>query len=383
MEPKKISVIGGGIGGLCAALALQRTGFQVTVYEKTNHLSSAGAGIGLGPNAVKALIHLGLKEQINKHCNALNRFTIQSQRGTILSDINFAKLASKSGVGNAAIHRAELHKILRESLDAGTIQLDKKCIDVIQDEHGVTLHFDDGDSIRTDLVIAADGIHSTIRKKLLPHSSIRYSGYTCWRSVVPYDYGDQKHRSSEIWGQEGRFGYIPLSQGQVYWFACINSEANDPVRSAYTADHLLRVFNNFPYPVKKLLQAASNNRLIHNDIYDIQPLQQFAFGRIVLLGDAAHATTPNMGQGAGQAMEDAVVLGQCMQLESNFNDALQLYEQRRLQRTRKIIEKSRQIGSVSQWSHPALIQLRDQLLKLVPNSLMSIPMHALSQTDWD
>ncbi|MNC40848.1 FAD-dependent urate hydroxylase [compost metagenome] len=238
-------------------------------------------------------------------------------------------------------------------------------------------------SIRTDLVIAADGIHSLFRKKLLPHSSIRYAGYTCWRSVVPYDYGDQNHRSSEIWGHEGRFGYIPLPSGQVYWFACVNSEANDPIRSAYTVDNLLKLFNNFPHPVKNLIQAASNDRLIHTDIYDIQPLQQFAFGRIVLLGDAAHATTPNMGQGAGQAMEDAVVLSQCMELEPNFNNAFQLYEHRRLQRTRKIIEKSRQVGSVSQWSHPVLINLRDHLLKLVPNSVMSIPIQAISHTDWE
>ncbi|MNN38592.1 FAD-dependent urate hydroxylase [compost metagenome] len=145
----------------------------------------------------------------------------------------------------------------------------------------------------------------------------------------------------------------------------------------------MKLFNNFPHPVKNLIQAASNDRLIHTDIYDIQPLQQFAFGRIVLLGDAAHATTPNMGQGAGQAMEDAVVLSQCMELEPNFNNAFQLYEHRRLQRTRKIIEKSRQVGSVSQWSHPVLINLRDHLLKLVPNSVMSIPIQAISHTDWE
>ncbi|MNN33564.1 FAD-dependent urate hydroxylase [compost metagenome] len=257
------------------------------------------------------------------------------------------------------------------------------CVDFVQDEQGVTLLFEDGESIRTDLVIAADGIHSSIRKKLLPSSSIRYAGYTCWRSVVPFDYGDEIHRSSEIWGHDGRFGYIPLPSGQVYWFACINAEANDPIRSAYTVDDLLKLFGHFPHPVKNMIQAANNDRLIHNDIYDIQPLQQFAFGRIVLLGDAAHATTPNMGQGAGQAMEDAVVLSQCMELQSNFNDAFKMFEQKRLQRTRKIIEKSRQVGSVSQWSHPALISLRDSLLKLVPNSLMSIPMQALGRTDWE
>ncbi|MNO46188.1 FAD-dependent urate hydroxylase [compost metagenome] len=383
MEHQKIAVIGGGIGGLCASLALQRKGFQVTIYEKEGLIRPAGAGIGLGPNAVKALNSLGLKEQILKCSNSLDRFTIQSQNGIILSDIDFAKLAHKSGIGNAAIHRSDLHKVLRESLDEGTLQLNKKCVDFIQDENGVTLFFNDGESIRTDLVIVADGIHSIIRKKLLPHSTIRYAGYTCWRSVVPYDSGDQNHRASEIWGHDGRFGYIPLPSGHIYWFACVNSEANDPVRSAYTVSHLLELFDSFPHPVKDLIQSARNDQLIHNDIYDIQPLQQFAFGRIVLLGDAAHATTPNMGQGAGQAMEDAVVLGQCMELESNFNRAFKLYEQRRLRRTRKIIERSRQIGSVSQWSHPALIYLRNQLLKLVPDSLMSHSMQAQTQTDWE
>lgn len=372
MKQYDIAIIGGGIGGLCAALALQQKGFKVTVYESAKEIKPLGAGLGIGSNALRSLIGLGVGEEILGYGNVLNKLTIQSYLGRIINQVDFATMSQEIGVENVTIHRADLHAVLLNNLREGTVQLNKRCVDFTQDSQGVTLYFEDGESRRPNLVIAADGIHSLFRKKLFSNFAERYAGYTCWRSVVPFqDDAVQVDVSTETWGPQGRFGIVPLAGNQVYWFACINSLRNDETKTNYKVEDLLEVFKDYPHPIPQMIQLATDDQLVHDDILDIKPLSSFVSGHIALIGDAAHATTPNMGQGAGQAIEDALVLANCFERNDDSSAAFQAYENKRVQRARKVIKMSRKIGSASQWEHPLSMALRNTLFQLVPSPVIT------------
>lgn len=372
MKRYDIVIIGGGIGGLCVALSLQQKGFKITLYEAAKELKPVGAGLGVGSNALSALIRLGVGEEIVRHGNILNKMTIQSDLGQTINEVDFASISREFGVDNVMIHRADLHAVLLNGLKEGTVHLNKRCVDFAQDSQGATVTFEDGDSRRSDLVIAADGVHSLFRKKLLTDSSERYAGYTCWRSVVSFqEDAVQTEVSTETWGQQGRFGIVPLARNRIYWFACINAPKNDVDKSSYKVGDLLAVFKNYPQPIPEIIQLTKDNQLLHDDILDIQPLSRFVFGHVVLIGDAAHATTPNMGQGAGQAMEDALVLANCLERHNDLSEAFQAYQDKRVQRSRKVIKLSRQIGDVAQWNHPWSMTLRNTVFKLIPSSMLT------------
>ncbi|PWA07056.1 monooxygenase [Pueribacillus theae] len=379
---KKIIVIGGGIGGLSAALMLESKGFYVKLFEAARHLQPVGAGLGVGSNALKALYEAGIGAQIDKLGNPLKILDFRDSSDRLLNEMDVEALSKKEGVNSVAIHRAELHEQLYRAIRPGTIELNKKCIAFRQYEESAEVTFEDGSVAEGDYVIAADGIHSLFRQKLVPNSVPRYAGYTCWRGVVdetdiPYD----KQTSTEIWGKEGRFGIVPLKNKRVYWFACVNAKRNDQKYRQFRVEDVARHFDSFSPRVSELIRETDDGRLLHHDILDIKPLNQFVFGRIILLGDAAHATTPNMGQGAGQAIEDAIVLANCLSSHKNFQDAFKTYEKKRIKRTKKIITMSRRIGAGAQLENKTVIWVRNKLFKFVPKSLLIKRFQFVHETD--
>lgn len=376
---KKINILGGGIGGLTLAVALQRAGFNVTVFEQASDIKPLGAGLVLAANAVKALHEIGIDKEVLAAGCIIRNLRIKDHRGRILNETDAHKINLQFGfANNFAVHRADLHQVLTGLLKPGTLQLSKKCIDINSHADGVEIKFSDGFSSRADVLIACDGIHSVARKKLLPHSKPRYAGYTCWRAIVndPPSSLDITE-TSETWGPSGRFGIVPLSNNRVYWFACINARFNDPaMRSVRLAD-LLNYFGGFHSPVPELLMRTRDEDLIWNDIIDLKPIRRFAYGRIALMGDAAHATTPNMGQGACMAIEDAVVLAKCLAKIDSIELALIDYEVKRISRTTHIVNESWRIGKVAQWSNPFLVKLRNALITHAPARTMEKQMEFL------
>jgi 2-polyprenyl-6-methoxyphenol hydroxylase-like FAD-dependent oxidoreductase len=273
-------------------------------------------------------------------------------------------------VNNFTIHRADLHRVLLNQLEPETVVPDKNCVDVHQDVNGVVLHFTDGTKVHADYLIACDGIHSPVRRKLLPESFPRYAGYTCWRAVidkVPTDF-DFNH-ASESWGVGCRFGIVPLSGNRIYWYACINATQNDPVMRSFRIPELLTYFSSFHSPVSEILKLTRNEDLIWGDIMDLKPITRFAFDRIVLMGDAAHATTPNMGQGACLAIEDSAVLANCIEDYETVEEAFKQFEQKRIKRTTKIVNSSWALGKAAQLENPLLISLRNAAVRLTPSSV--------------
>jgi 2-polyprenyl-6-methoxyphenol hydroxylase-like FAD-dependent oxidoreductase len=371
MQQIRFTILGAGIGGLTTAIAMQRKGLHVTIYESAPQIKPVGAGLGMAANAIKAFHEIGIGDKIERAGKVLKSLAIKTSEGSILSKADSETISKKLGVtNNFTIHRADLHDVLLKELLPNTLHVNKRCIDVQQTDDGVRMTFHDGTSIFTDYVIASDGIHSVVRKKLLPDVMPRYAGYTCWRAVIEnVPAGFDFNTTTETWGREGRFGIAPLSNNRVYWFACINAERNDQLKKAFGIKELLTYFGEFHDPIPQLLKLTRYDQLIWGDILDIQPLTKFAFGKIVLIGDAAHATTPNMGQGACMAIEDAAILANILAVEPNPEKAFVIFEQKRIKRTTRIVNNSWTFGKMAQQQNLFLTGLRNAAMRLVPASV--------------
>ncbi|QNH61287.1 FAD-dependent monooxygenase [Hymenobacter sediminicola] len=365
-------IIGGGIGGLSAAHALLAHGHTVRVYEAAPELREVGAGVVLGANAMRALHQLGLHELVRPQGTAVTHLHLLDQNGRLLQAADTAAFTRKLRFDNVGIHRAVLQQELLRGLPTDTVVLGKLFERFEETATGIEAHFADGTSTSADFLIGADGLRSRVRHQLLPKATLRYAGYTCWRAVVD---GSQlalpEGQSGETWGAQGRrFGYVPVGGGRVYWFACLNSPApQNPVFRSYRVADLQREFAGFHAPIPALLTLTRDEQLLWNDIQDLKPLSHLAYGRVLLLGDAGHATTPNLGQGAGMAIEDAAVLSQCLAQTTDIEAAFRRFEQRRLPRTTRIVRTSWQLGRVGQLEGRLLTTLRNTAMRLLPAAI--------------
>ncbi|QJX47737.1 NAD(P)-binding protein [Hymenobacter taeanensis] len=362
-------IVGAGIGGLTTAHALLGLGHTVRVYEATPELRETGAGVVIGANAMRALHQLGLHDAVRAHGTPVLYLNLLDQQGRLLQAADTSAFTQKLGFDNVGIHRVALQQELLRHLPAGTVVLGKPFERFEEAPTGLTVHFTDGTTATADFLIGTDGLRSRVRRQLLPETAPRYAGYTCWRAIVDASRLQLPlGESAEIWGEKGRrFGYVPVGGGRVYWFACLNSpEPQNPRYRAYRVTDLQQEFARFPAPVPALLSLTRPDQLLWNDILDLKPLRHLAYGRVLLLGDAGHATTPNMGQGAGMALEDAAELATCLAATSSPVAAFRRFEQRRLPRTTRIVQTSWRLGQVGQWENPLLTGLRNSIMRLLP-----------------
>ena len=367
---ERFAIVGAGIGGLTLSIAMQRKGFNVSIFENAPSLNPLGAGLALAANAVKGFAEIGIAEAVLEAGSVLKKLLIRDDKGRILAETDSEVISKKfNTVNNFTIHRADLHEVLLKQI-AGNVHLGKRCVDFKQTTRGVELIFQDGSTYDADYVIACDGIHSIFRKKLLPQSKLRYAGYTCWRAVIESaPQSVDMEVTSETWGRGSRFGIAPLNNGRLYWFACLNAKENDLAMRSYSVKDLLNRFGAFHSPVREILEHTRDKQLIWNDIVDFKPVDKFAFGNIVLIGDAAHATTPNMGQGACLAIEDAVTLANSIADSRSVEEAFVGFERKRLKRTTVVVNDSWKLGRIAQLENPLLIKLRNLLLRLTPQSV--------------
>jgi len=381
MQTKTFAILGGGICGLSTAIALKNIGIRAEVYESAPQFRPLGAGLLLAANAMRGFQKIGIAEKIAARGRLLPRFFIFDDRGKVITAADATAIGQKYGMHNFAIHRADLHEALAAELDPAQLHTRKRATGFSKNGARTVVQFEDGSTLETDYLLAAEGIHSAIRRQLLPDSKPRYAGYTCWRAVVDAGAVSQDF-ASETWGAAGRFGIVPLAGNRIYWFAVVNAPQNDPAMRNFRVADLQRLFGNFHAPVSQILAQTREEDLIWNDIIDLRPLPKFAFGNILLLGDAAHATTPNMGQGACQAIEDAAVLADELATNPDPAVAFAAFEKRRLKRTRFIVENSWSLGKIAQWEKPLLVFLRNNLLRLVPERLNERQMRSVLTTDF-
>lgn len=350
----KAIIVGGGIGGLASALALRDRGWEVELLEQASEFSEVGAGLSLWPNGMRALQELGVDEAVRDRAVLAGQTSIRDASGRQLSGTDTAQLQARYGP-MAIIHRAELVAVLRAALPDEVLHLDVTVTSAAAD--GTVTH-SAGESVG-DLVVGADGIRSVVRSSAWPETDPpRYVGYAAWRMVTPAVPTDGL---SESWGAGRRFGYAPLVDGRVYCFAVANSPEGTPSGGLAA---LRASFGDWHDPIPELLAAADPEAVLHNDLYELPALKSYTTGRLALLGDAAHAMTPDMGQGACQALEDAVALAKSLGGERGLEE----YDRLRRRRTQWIARRAHRIGAVAQWQSPAAVFLRNNLLRSLPRS---------------
>ena len=358
-------IIGGGIGGLCTAIALRQTGIDVRIYERIEAFERVGAGLSVWGNAIRALRKLGLADQVIQAGSAFGRTEFRNPSGKILQ----SGAVGAFGEPNVASHRAELHRILASALPTEVLRLGMKCDRVEQGADGVTIHLANGQTDQADCVIAADGLRSTIRQQLFPGTRLNYAGCTSWRGVAETQGVMMPDVICETWGRGDRFGYMCVDKKHVYWFAVTNLPEGQTPPVEERKDFLCRRFQGWHRPIQQLIDMTVAETIVETAIYDIEPLASWSQGRITLLGDAAHAATPDMGQGACMAIEDAVVLARCLSQGNDLEAALNRYEAERKPRTTWIMNQSRAIGRIANLDNGLLCALRDLMLAIVPERL--------------
>ncbi len=293
---QRVLIAGGGIGGLVAAIALQREGIAISVFERVKELEEVGAGLTLWANAIRAIHKIGLTDMLETVGKRLTRSCILSWQGSLLAETPVEALTKRFGTPMVAVHRADLQAALLSALGEGIVQTGATCTGFQQDDMEVRAHLADGQEVAGDLLLGADGIHSTIRAQLFGATLPRYAGYTAWRGVAqiaPRQWGEQM--ATETWGNGRRFGLVPLSQERMYWFATLNTPEGMDDKERGRKQELLGLFHTCHDPVPAVIEATDEAAILRNDIYDRPALHHWSQGRVTLLGDAAHPMTPNMG----------------------------------------------------------------------------------------
>jgi 2-polyprenyl-6-methoxyphenol hydroxylase-like FAD-dependent oxidoreductase len=362
-------VVGAGIGGLSAACALRSAGWHVQVLEQAQRLEPVGAGITLWPNAVRALDVLGvsLPDGVSKPGTS----GVRTSSGRWLSRAHTADYPVRYGAPLVAVHRADLQQALLDALPVGTVSTGTRVTAISQDHTGVAVEHSAGRS-RAAVVVLADGLTSTTRHLVAGSTTRpRYAGYTAWRGVTNrHTEQPELLGTTESWGRGQRFGLVPLADGRTYWFATANAPERQHAPDGVDGEHaeVLRRFVGWHAPIEQVLAATAAQAVLRHDVYDLRPAPStYVRGRLVLLGDAAHAMTPNLGQGACQALEDSVTLGALLPSNLDPGPALARYDSLRRPRAQLISQRSRHIGTVGQLSGLASTTARDILLRLTPS----------------
>ncbi|SRR6266481_9366845 len=363
---RSIAIIGGGIGGAAAAVALRQAGIDATVYERSRLMRETGAGMMLWPNATRVLRDLGLLEDVLARSGPSTNFLVRDSGGKILMNIALGKF----DVPAICVRRADLLAVLLAALEPEQVHLGYEFQQLVQTTEKVRIHFANGEVKEHDAVIGADGIRSRVRQTLFGASDPIYRGYIVWRGVARYDGGAiGRGTNSETWGIGKRFGILDIGQDKFTWYATLNVPSDHQDASCGRKREIRHAFDGWHDPIADLIEATADDAILKNGAYDNVPLRRWGNGLVTLLGDAAHPCTPNLGQGGCMALEDALVLAKCVDRDILIANAMRCYESLRYSRTRHIQQRSLVMGHIGQWENRFIARGRQMVTNLLPARL--------------
>ncbi len=363
-------VVGAGIGGLTAALALRAVDIDVLVLERAEELSEVGAGISLWPNAIKVLRDLGIGTAIEKAGRPIEGGGLWDWRGRRIKGDTSAEFVERFGAPLVMIHRGVLQRLLRAALPGQTIRHGAEVGAGDQDGHHVHARLVTGGRETGDLVIGADGLHSRVRTAVARAEPPLWSGLVAWRGIAELDAlpGPATLRPGEHWGPGALFGMARVDDERAYWWTSARASfegASPNLERAALATRL----GDWAAPIPQLVRATPASRIIRTGLYDRDPESRWSTGLIALLGDAAHPMLPFLGQGACQAIEDAAVLADSLRRGSgDLAGALELYARRRYKRVGWVVKRSRSLGRVAHLSGGLSATARNAVARATPAS---------------
>lgn len=356
-----IVIIGAGMGGLTAALALQQQGHRVSVHDRVRELRPAGAALSIWSNGARILHQLGLGPDIEHASGNMQAMRYFSHDGALLTGFSLAPLYDAVGQPACPIARSELQRLLLAAAGHDNVHLGEQCLDFQTDAHGVTVLFEGGQTRRADLLVVADGTHSKLRDRVAGKPiQRRYCGYVNWNVRVPAhtDLATLDHWDQYI-GHHQRVSLMPMGSGgntdhqpEFYCFFDVPLPLDALDDSSDYRTELHHHFSGWAPEVTRLIERLDPALMARVPIHDIDPLDSLVAERVALLGDAAHAMAPDLGQGGCQAMEDAWVLAQALSEYGDLSEALEAYDRARVDRVGDIILRARKRADMTHGHDP-------------------------------
>ena len=376
-RPRKALIIGAGIAGPVAAIFLKEAGYEAELYEGWPHSTGVGGGLQIAPNGMHVLAELGLAGELIRRGSVCESFDFYSQSGRQLGSLN-RNMAARFGQPAVNMCRATLNEVLINKAWSSNVELHfEKRLAAIEDrgDRPVVVHFTDGTTAEGDFVIGADGVHSAVRAHVVPDGPkpfdtglIGFGGFVPRSVVADWPIGA---RVETTFGQSGFFGYgfcSPDPADGLMWWSTQPSHGKDAATwRGMSQDairrHLLEFHAGWHDPISQILAAAED--IVVSDTLDVATLPVWSRGRTLLIGDAAHATSPHAGQGASLALEDAMRLGKLMSLDQELRLTFQNFEAERRPRAEKIVALARRNGNSKREFSPTGAWIRDHMLKLL------------------
>jgi 2-polyprenyl-6-methoxyphenol hydroxylase-like FAD-dependent oxidoreductase len=357
----RVVIVGGGVGGLTLALALHRAGFTAEVYEQHDTFQRRATGFTIWSYAVGRLESLGVSLE---HAGLPVEYTeIRNQSGRLISKMPVGEVSRKLGAASYEMRRSGMLEAIAAELPGDTLQMGSACVGLREHAEQVEVLLEGGETVFADLVVGADGIHSLLRKEVAGDIPLHYSGYSGAGGVTAFVHPDIPPQTHvDIWGHGGKAGIADIGEGEMRWYITWRGVAG----SHHTKVELLDLLENWYPPVREVALVTPEEEIQQISYFDIAPLRQWTRGRMVLIGDAAHATTPFAAMGANMAIEDAMELTESIKQAEDLAAAFAAFESSRKKRTEQIVKRGRVMSRLTQLHSPFAAWLRDQAFLHMP-----------------
>lgn len=354
----RIGIIGGGIGGLTMALTLQKNNQDFKLFEKSNEFKEVGAGIGIASNALKIFDKLNIGEELRAKGHLLKKTVLATEKLKPLKIVPFPEEVY-------CIHRASIIDVISSKLDKNLYELGKEVVN-IENKETVKVTFKDSTTSEFDTLIASDGINSTVRKSIFPNIKIRQTHQVIWRGITDFEINDDlKHTYYELFEGLLRFLFLPLSDNKIFWLAVQEKKNFTKDSSTSLQSYLLDTYKNFAPIVVDMIRKTVESDILQNELADIAPNYKHWYkDNTVFIGDSIHATTPNLGQGACQAIEDAYTLGLC--IKNTTTNTFSKYQDIRAKKVKYVVKQSWKIGKMSLTNSSIQKKLLHLMLRILP-----------------